>query len=340
MVRIIALLLLCVSFASADTFEQTVIKSGGSYGTTVEVTYMDQLKVALPCLLVGDAFNGTVIEPNFWNITTVNSSTTTLNRGLLCLIASTTANGSVTCQSINEGDYSPGQELVFRGTFGRSDANGTVNNVKKWGAFDSQSGAFFISSGTALMGVGYRNNGVDTIISSTSFNKLISFPNNANLTNYEIYWTNTKIRYVIGGIGMVHEVQATTSQLMSETNAPIRFENTNFNGAVTSTTLCCAVASIVRNGSDIRTPRVQTLTTAGTYILKYGHARLAGVWIGTLTAGTVSIYNGTSATGTPIIMTVDAKTVSPQYLPLNDISYANGLTVVLSANNNVTVFYK
>lgn len=333
------LLLLFPCYLYATNVHDMTIKSGSNYGTDAEVTYMNQLRIALPNLLVGDAFNGTVIEPNYWTTSTVNGSTVTINSGLLCLGTNTTANGDASIQSIAEGDYFPGHEMQFRCIVKQRDATGTALNVKKWGAFDSLTGAFFISSGTSLYGVGYRFNGVDTVISSTSFNKSVTQPNLSNLNTYEIYWTNTKIRYVAAGT-MVHEVTATTDQPMSENNLPIRFENTNFGGGTASSTMCVAVASINRNGSDNRVARSQTFTTAGTYVLRYGHARGVGVWIGTLTPGTVSIYDGTSATGTPIVMTVDAKTVAPQYLPLNDVAFKNGLTVVLSANNNVTVYYK
>ena len=119
------------------------------YGWGVEMTPMDELRVAEATRIVGSTFNGTTIDPNFWTSTLANNGTASQANGQIVLGSSTTNNGLSILQSVRTARYIGSISNRFRSQIQLGDV-GVDNNTRRWGMFDGTDGAYFQLSGTIL----------------------------------------------------------------------------------------------------------------------------------------------------------------------------------------------
>lgn len=80
------------------------------------------------------------------------------------------------------------------------------------------------------------------------------------------------------------------------------------------------------------------IASATTTVVKSGTGTLHSIVINTTAAGTITIYDNTSAAGTKIA-TIAASPANGSTF-LYDVSFATGLTIVTAAASDITVSYK
>jgi len=76
------------------------------------------------------------------------------------------------------------------------------------------------------------------------------------------------------------------------------------------------------------------ITTGTTTVVKSGTGILHSIVVNTTAAGTITVYDNTSAAGTKI-GTLKASVVEGTYI--FDVSFATGLTIVTAAASDITV---
>jgi hypothetical protein len=311
------------------------------YNFVAECTPMDELRVAQAVRLVGSTFVGSTIDTNFWTATiaasggTIATADLTTMPGALTLSSKTDATGSVIVQSNRYARYTGGNSNRYRAQVQFGDT-GKTDNVKRWGIFDGTNGAYFKLAGTALS-VNTMKAGSETSVASASWNGSTTTPTLTNVNTYEIYITNSKVYFVIGGV-LVHTVSASTSTWTATTTLPVRMDNINA-GNTTDTVMYIRVATIYRLGPLETLPTYKHITSATTTVCKLGAGNLHRLVVNNPTAHAITFYDNTSATGTVIAIVTPQANSSPFTLEYH-LPFATGLTVVTAGTPDLTVVYE
>ncbi|MGE5438060.1 MAG: hypothetical protein ACM3O3_12675 [Syntrophothermus sp.] len=312
------------------------------YSWKVEFTPMDEMRVVIPYKLCGTTFAGNTLDSNFWTSSTANGGLYTHGNSQLILTTGTTPSSSSTIESVRYARYTAGSSLRYRSVIRLPDT-GTANNTRRWGAFNATDGCFFELSGTTFRIV-TRKSGVDTQVNNGSFNGYTAtYTVNTNVQTYEIYWTNSKVYFIVSG-ELLHTVSATTTTWSDSISLPIRAENSNNVSGSSSVGLNIRTSAIHKLGAEQSQPtsKYQSGTTAGV-VYKYGTGNLHGLVVSNVSNNSVvTLYDNTSATGTIIWSsgTMGAIT-TPFQIDFFNLPFSNGLTLVIStANCNVTTIYE
>src|SRR5512139_412448 len=262
-----------MSHGFAKPIDEFIIKD--EYGFTVENTPMGEMRAVSPVRLVGAQFDGTTVDANFWLATVANAATITQGTAQIVLTSGVGAAGSAQLNSIRRARYVGGSCNGFRAVIQLGDT-GIADNTRRWGAAFGATmptitdGAFFQLSGTTFSVVTLKG-GVATTVNSGSFNGTLgaSYALTTNATTFEIYWTNSKVWFVIGD-EILHLVTASAATWADTIQHYVYLSNIN-SGNTTSVTLSCRVVTIRRLGNFETQPtsRYQAGTTAA-LILKYG----------------------------------------------------------------------
>jgi len=320
------------------------VKLTDGYGFGVENTPMDELRAVSPVRLVGSTFNGSTVDTNFWTVTIVASGGTiatadlTTMPGALTLSSQTDATGSVIAQSIRKARYVGGSSNRYRAQIQLGDT-GKTDNTKRWGMFDGTDGAYFKLAGTTLS-VCTMKAGVETAVASASWNGSTTVPTLTNVNSYEIYITNSKVYFVIGGV-LMHTATFSTSTWTATTTLPVRADNINSNNT-TNTVMYVRVMTIYRLGQLETNTQYKNITgVSASQILKYGAGMLHRVVVGTpVNNATIAIYDNVTGTGSPIALLTLPNSAVPITLDFK-CPFATGLNIVpSSATLNVTVIYE
>jgi hypothetical protein len=224
------------------------------------VTIRNELRNATSIRLRGADFIGTILDTNMWSMTSTGSGSYTQSSGVMQLSTGTTANSSEFMASVNRSRYVAGTVNAFHGGIRLGDT-GVANNVRRWGAYDSQDGVYFQLNGTTP-GIGVRNAGVDTIV--TAFNG----PHPLILdTNYHIW--EIQYSFAAGTVyfyqdnNLIHVYTSPTTSLSSNPNYHLGFESTNSGGGTTNASLYIRGCSIMRYGeADVKPRYFHPLFTA------------------------------------------------------------------------------
>jgi hypothetical protein len=313
------------------------------YGFSAENTPMGEVRAVEPYKLVGATFVGTTLDTRFWTPTVAGSGTAAQANGQLVLQTGATADSTASIVSVRNGRYIAGSSNRYRAVIRLPDA-GSANNTRRWGAFTSTDGCFFQLSGTTFSVV-TRKGSSDTVVSSGSFNGVLgsTFAPGTNARTWEIYWTNSKVYFVVGD-DVLHTVSAPTAPWSATVSLPIAASNVNTGGGTADVQLEARVQSITRLGAAQSQPTsyYQSGTTAGV-VLKYGAGNLHGVAVsGVANNSVITLYDNTAASGTILWSTgsMGANTV-PFSIELHNIPFAIGLTLVIStANSNCVTSYE
>ena len=328
---------------------KTSIKSfSDEYGFSVENTPSGEMKTVIPTRLVGANFEGTTIDSNFW--TTAASGTGSIAQAGGQIVLTPGANtATVTAFSVRRARYIGGCGMRYRAVV-RIDA-GTANNIRNWGIGYGTSmptvtdGAWFQMSTTTFSIVTMTGSSATTV-SSGSFNGTLGATYNPGTTvkTYEIYWTNSKVYFVIGN-QILHTVSANTTPWAGTMNHHIYMSNVNA-GAATSALLECRTATIYRLGqiNTQSTSKYQTGTTGSVY--KYGLGILHSIAIGAAANGAViTIYDNTAASGTVLWSSTIAfpggGNFNPASIDFKGLPFFIGLYVnVTTASATITTIYE
>jgi hypothetical protein len=229
--------------------------------------------------------------------------------------------------------------LTFVSGPGSGNLTYTANAVEAY----PTDGAWFQMSGTTFSIVTMIA-GVPSTVSSGSFNGSLgyTFAPGTNVNTYEIYWTNSSVWFVVGG-ALLHKVSASTADWSNFTSLNV-FSDTINSGAATSVNMYIRVASIYRLGSLVGLSIYKHIATAGTYVCKYSGGLLKNIAVNTIVGGTVTIYDNWAAVGNVLgVITVPGGGGAGSFVGntvVYDIPFYYGLTIVTSANTDITISYE
>jgi hypothetical protein len=157
---------------------------------------------------------------------------------------------------------------------------------------------------------------------------------------YEIYYTNSSIYFVIGS-EILHTFNIGTG-IWSNTRTFRAFSDSENTGIITSVNMYSRSATIYRLGNMNTESTSRYLTTAGTYILKYGAGRLKNFTVGNvnLNAGLFTLYDGFSIAA-PIIYSIQIpkNAALTPFTIICEVPFHNGLTAVLAQDEQITVAF-
>ena len=211
--------------------------------------------------------------------------------------------------------------------------------VNEWVISD---GAFFQMAGSTFTCEIYKNGTPSHI---TTFNGQLGtvYTPSTDIHTYEIYFTNTKVYFVVDGT-LLHTYSASTTGWTATMNFYIYAENIN-SGNTTDTILGLRNAGLHRMGLETTQPLVYNFPTGQSagVVLKYGAGNIRGLTVNSATNNAVvTLYDGiTNAFKVITSWTLVAASVLPAHYPLYDITFSNGLTLeVKTQNASVTVFYE
>lgn len=311
------------------------------YGNVLEFSPDGEIRIVPTYKLAGATFNGNIIDPNYWIAVSGVSGSLVQSQSQLTLSTSTVANNAVSLQSKVTARFVSDQILICR-SYIRCPDTGTANNVRRWGAFTSNDGAFFELTGSTFRIV-TRKAGSDIQIPSGSFNGTISsFTIDTNAHIYEIYWDEEHVIYSIDG-RLAHTVTALTASWTSQLGLPVRVENSNSANSTSNVSIQVNSAMISRLGQPQSQPISNFQNGTVTATLKYGPGNLHGLVIaGIVNNSVVTLYDGFSATGS-ILWTSGAMAANSVPFGLNffNAPFSSGLTIGISgANANCTTIYE
>jgi hypothetical protein len=320
------------------------------YGFEVENTPMGEMRTVIPTRLVGANFEGTTIDTNFWTTSVANSGTVVqANAQVTLSTAVTNQNGTTRLYSVRRARYVSGNSMIFRGIFELT--AGAANNARRWGVSYGATmptisdGAYFQLSGTTFSIVTMKT-GTPTAVDSGSFNGTLgaSYSPGTTVKTYEIYWTNSKVYFVIGG-RILHTVSADVVTWADTMNFYIYMDNVNSNALQTNHALQCRVASIRRLGPLLSQPTSYFFvsgTTAGTN-LKLGPGNLHSIIVNNTANNSVITLADSTANATPVIFThtAGATSTAAYGLDFKGLPFSTGLRLIVSsANSSLTIIYE
>lgn len=316
----------------------TVIKQiSDQYGFVVECTPMDELRTVIPIRLVGATFVGTTLDTNFWTSAILNSASIAQANNQVVLTSGTNTAGSITLTSTRTARYTGGSANRYRAQIQLSNT-GTASNSRKWGVRNSTTdGAYFELDGTTMYIVTLKT-GAATRVASTSWNESTTVPTLTSINSYEIYWTNSKVYFVIAGV-LMHTVSASTATWSDTTNFQVFAQNVNA-GSSTSVTISIRVNTIYRLGNLETNPVYYHLSgNAATHTLKLGPGILHKIIFNNTGGTDITIVDNVTGT-TPVIGIITTTTAAIGEWDYS-IPFNTGLILITIGNGlDATVVYE
>jgi hypothetical protein len=343
--------------AGATSIDVALKSTEDQYGFEVENTPIGEMRVVNPTRLVGANFEGSTIDTSFWISGVANSGTVVQSDAAVTLsTAVTAANGMARFYSYRRARYVSGNSMCYRSVIQLSAA--ATNNKRRWGVAYASTmpttgttdlmtdGAWFQFDGTTF-GVALRRAGTanETLVASGSFNGKLGATYTPGITvkTYEIYWTNSKVYFIIGG-QVLHTVSADATTWCSTMNFYVYNDNVNSNNLQTNHTLEVRVASIRRLGALLSQPTSYYHAlgqTAGTQ-LKLSAGNLHSLILSNVVDGSVITLSDSTSAATPVIFKVTA--LSTQVvLPIDfkGIPFFFGLRLTIGTQNcSAVVIYE
>jgi hypothetical protein len=331
-------------------FKVAIKSTEDLYGFEVENTPIGEMRVVIPTKLVGANFEGGTVDTSFWTATSVNSGTIVqANAQVTLSTATTNANGTAKLNSLRRARYVSGNSMCYRSVITLT--AGAANNTRKWGiAYGATmptitDGAYFQLNGTTFSIVTLKGSSATTV-NTGSFNGTLgaSYDPSTTVKTYEIYWTNSKVYFVIDGM-ILHTVSASTTTWADTMNFYIYMDTVNSNALQTNHTLQCRVAGIRRLGALLSQPTSYYFasgTSAGVN-LKLGPGNLHSIIFNNTANNSVILLSDSTSGGTPIIFshTAGATTTSAYSLDFKGLPFHNGLRLaVSSANSSLVIIYE
>lgn len=315
------------------------------YGFEVENTPTGEMRMVEPFRLIGATFEGATIDANFWTTAATGTAATIAQGNAQLLITSGTGSGAtITAFSVRRARYVGGAAMRYRAVV-QLDAP-TANNTRRWGVGWGSSamptvtdGAWFEMNGTALTVTTMKGG---TPANVTVFNGHLgtSFAPGTSVVTYEIYWTNSRVWFVVNGHPL-HIVSASAATWANTMNFHAFADSVN-SAAASSVTMAIRVMTIYRLGKIETAPiwRNVNTTAVTALILKRGPGRLHRVLFNTIPNTTiVSIYDALTATN-PICIMNPPNGATPFAMDFS-LDFYNGLTITTTPNTaDITVVYE
>lgn len=340
------------SVDSMGNFKTAIRSMEDTYGFEVENTPMGEMRTVTPVRLVGAGFEGNTIDPQFWTTSATSSggASVTQANGQITITSGTTAYATASLSSFRRARYVGGSSMRYRTVFQLGDT-GTAHNTRRWGIGYGATmptitdGVYFQLNGT-LFGIRILKTGVATptfAIDSGSFNGVLgaTWTPGTNATTYEIYYTSTKVYFVIGG-DLLHTITS-TADTWADTKSFYSFADSvnDGTGITPSVTMKLRVSSIYRLGLLETAPHWFHISgNAATYNLKYSPGILRKIIFNNNNGNTVTLYDAVAGTTNAIaVLTNNTSGLAGA----NDwnLPFYNGLTVVTAGNGlDCTILYE
>ena len=290
------------------------------------------LMTAEPVRLVGTPFVSAK-NPDFWTETVTGTGAITVN-GEADLATGTDADSTVQYETVQQGRFVVGVPNVFKSTLHFATPE-TADNVRRIGAYDSDDGFYFQLDGSTFS-IGSRQDGVDSLIESGSFNgDVSSYTMDTGVHKVAIEISMKTVTFIIDGT-LIHNLAITHGNKPYTYNFPVTIENNNYNSSTSDVDFHIAGATIHRIGRIRTESTYEYIDTDVTSTLKYGAGDLHRVVV-TSTSGEMTLYDNTSAAA-PEIGYIDAGKTSGT-MEFN-APFSDGLTVVTSGGPTMTVVYE
>lgn len=284
-----------------------------------------------------ETFNG-----DFWTQTNVGSGTSGHAAGELVIGTGITANSSAILESkdVNRQMAGTTQYAIIAG---RLSDNGVANNKRRWGIFDANNGFFFELDGTTLYVVS-RKAGIDTRTAHANWNgpaKDLFDPATllAKMNQYNLFFGGMSMRWHVNG-QVAHGFGAGVldAPLTEKLSLPFRFESVNSGGQTADAKQLWRGVSFHRVSPAQVSPRHKRMSTATTTTIRSGPGTLRRVVVnkGLTSAGTVTLYDNTDASGDIIAILTIPVAMEPRAV-IYELEFNKGLTVVTSLAFDLTI---
>jgi len=319
--------------------------SEDDYGFDSENTPTGDQRFVEPYRLVGAVFEGTTIDSNYWTTAATGTGASVSQANAQLTLASGTNTSTVTAFTVRRGRYVGGSSMRYRAVV-QQDA-GTANNTRNWGIGWGATmptvtdGAWFQFSASTFSVVVMKGTSATTI-SSGSFNGSLgkTYDPGTSVKTYEIYWTNSKVYFVIGN-RILHTFSASTTTWANTMSFHCFFSNNN-SGVASSVNTYVRVATIYRlgKGETASVWRNINTTAVTALILKRGQGRLHTITFNTIpNSAVVSVYDALTATNSILVMNPPngATPFSVDY----DLDFYTGLTITTTPNTaDITIVWE
>ena len=323
------------SSLSTDARLKTEVHISDQLDRHININPTNEMPISPVPRLVGTAFIGTTLDPNFWIGTDVAANGTVAQTGGIVSLDTTADSGSYAkLTSKRSGRFVAGSALIFSGGFNFKTA-GTAGNLRRAGVYTLTDGFFFQLNGTTFS-IGSRIGSADTLVNSGSFNGVLGLswtPTAGTYYKLTIEYTPLTAFWFING-KLLHK--ASGAGQSATMTLPIQLENTN-TGVVDIIEFDCVGAYIAREG-ELVTNATSGFAAAGqtTTVYKYGAGILRGIVISAITSGAiVDIYDGLTTGGTLIWSSgaLPAKQ-EPVPIPFYETPFSDGLTIDTNTQNS------
>lgn len=316
--------------------EQTKIVDAA--GNLVQIAPGGEITAVLPIRIAGSSFAGPSLDPNFWTSTLVGTGTATQANDQVVLETGITANSSSVIRSVELARF-VGESLNRFTAILQTGDTGAVNNERKWGMSNGTDGVYFKLGGTTMYVVTLKG-GVETAVASSSWNGSTTVPTVTNANIYRIVYADLRIWFYINNV-LVHTASFPSAQAYNTINFPVYLSNTNSGGGTSDVTLIARAASAQRLGHYETQPKSLHITTAGTYTGKLGPGNIHRISINSpaSSSSTITIYDNTTATGSPVRVIQGPSQANPVTLTYG-VDFYVGLVAVSTGTWDAEIIYE
>jgi len=313
------------------------------YDFGIENTPMGEMRVVEPVRLVGAGFEGNTIDGKFWATGASGTAATIVQGGGQVVLTSGTSNGALVYgYTVRRARYVSGSAIRYRAV-GQVSDTGVANNKRRWGVGWGASmptitdGAWFQLDGTEFSVVTCKG-GVETKV--TTFNGYLGqYVPTTNAVTCEIYWTNSKVWFTVGGY-VLHIVTAATTTWSNTLSLHSFTDSLNSAAIGASVTISVRTASIYRLGKFETQPIYYHLSgNAATHVLKLGAGILHKIIYNNTSGTDITIVD--NITGTTPVMGIITTTSACLGVWDYNIPFNTGLILITTGNSlDATIVYE
>jgi len=319
-----------------------------NYGFGAENTPMGEQRMVEPTRLIGASFEGTTIDANNWTTTASGTAAAIAQANAQLLLTSGTANAAtVTAFTVRRARYVGGSGMRYRAVVQVS--AGLANNKRRWGIGYGASmptvtdGAWFQFDGTEFAVVTCKGTS-ETKVASFNGNLGATYDPGTGVKTYEIYWTNSKVYFVIGD-EILHTVSASSATWSATMSFHAFMDSLNADVIAESTTLAVRTATIYRLGK-LQTQPMSYYHASGTTTgvnLKIGVGNLHSIIFGSAANNAVITLIDNTTGSTPVlwVYTATGALAAPVSIDFKGMPFFTGLRfVVATGNASFTIVYE
>ena len=304
---------------------------------TLEISPAKTLGVHDALRLVGSMFQS-VIDPQFWTASVSGAGAASGVASSIATLASGTANsGYGHLRTVRTARFVPAFPNFFHALI-RIPTLAVALNKRRWGAYTvsgstPQDGVYFELSAAGVLSVNNVRGGSATSVASGSFNGAVaSVTMDTNSHSYEIIYYVALAQFKVDGV-LIHTIRLTTAPIFNGGHFQCSLTSVNDASGVTSGTIECFLATIIRYGQHITAPSsIHISGNAATYTAKLSAGILHKIIFNNTSGTTITIYDAVTAVGGTELAIITTATAALGAWDV-DLPFHTGLVVVTTGNN-------